>query len=82
MEKASVTVRIPALDGNYDFLIPDNMAVEDVLSLMARILESEYGVSGSAKGLMLLDMADGQVLRMECSFKQLGVSDGTRLLMV
>ncbi len=82
MEKVSVTVRIPALDGNYDFLIPDNMAVEDVLGLMARILESEYGVSRNTTGLMLLDMADGQALRLECSFKQLGVSDGTKLLMV
>ena len=82
MEKVSVTVRIPALDGSYDFLIPDNMAVGDAQGLMARILESEYGVSGNTTGLLLLDMADGQVLRLECSFKQLGISDGARLMLV
>lgn len=81
MEKVSLSVRVPALDGSYDFIVPDNMAVRDVQKLMARILESEYGVSGNISDLMLLDMSDGEVLRLECSFKQLGISDGARLML-
>ena len=82
MERVSVTVRIPALDGSYDFIVPDNMAIRDAQSLMARILESEYGVSWKVSDLTLLDMSDGEVLRLECSLKQLGVSDGARLMLV
>ncbi|MCI8308420.1 MAG: hypothetical protein HFH14_10285 [Lachnospiraceae bacterium] len=82
MEKVSVTVRAPALHGSYDFIVPDNMAVRDVQNLMVKILESEYGVSGKSDDFMLLDMSDGEVLRLECSFKQLGISDGARLMLV
>lgn len=81
MEKVAVTVRIPALDGSYEFLVPESMSVGDAQNLMVRILESEYGVSGNIVDLMLFDLSDGEVLRRECSFKQLGISDGKKLLL-
>lgn len=47
MEKIALSVKIPALGGTYDFIVPANMAVKDVQSLIVRILNSEYGVSDS-----------------------------------
>jgi len=82
MDKISVTIRVPALDNKYDFMIPDNMDVNDVKSLVARILESEYGVNGKINDLMLFDLSDGKVLREDCNFKQLEIYDGTELLLM
>lgn len=82
MEKISVTVRIPALGGTYDFIVPGSMAVRDVQQLMIKILVSEYGVSDNISDLMLFGMEDGKALRPECSFAQLGVSDGAKLLLI
>ena len=50
--------------------------------LMIRILDSEYGVSGKSTDAMLFDKNDGKALRMECSFAQLNISDGARLLLI
>ena len=82
MEKISIAVRIPALDNSYDFIVPDNMTVQDVQKLIIRILSSEYGVSNNNMGLQLFDMTDGKALRMECTFMQQGISDGAKLLLI
>lgn len=82
MEKISITVRIPALGNTYDFIIPDNMSVQNVQNLIVKILSSEYGISNTTNNVMLFDMSDNKALRLECSFAQLGVSHGAKLLML
>lgn len=81
LSKLSVKVRIPALNGDYEFLVPENMSVYDAQKLMVRILNSEYGYSDSAANLTMIDTTDGKALRAECSFKQLGVQDGTKVML-
>lgn len=82
MEKIAVTVKIPALDNVYEFLVPNCMPVKNVLSLMVRIISSEYGILDTSDGLMLFDMSDHTALPSECSFEQLGICDGAKLLMI
>ena len=78
MEKISITVKIPALDSTYDFIVPNNMSQ----NLMIRILNSEYGISDKSADAMLFDTSDNTALRLECSFAQLGISDGAKLLLI
>lgn len=82
MEKISITVKIPALGGTYDFIVPNNMSIRDAQQLMIRILSSEYGISDKSTDVMLFDMNDNTALRLECSFAQLGISDGAKLLLI
>ena len=82
MEKISITVKIPALDNTYDFIVPNNMSIRNAQNLMIRILSSEYGISDKSNDVMLFDMNDNTALRLECSFAQLGISDGAKLLMI
>ena len=81
MEKVSVSVDIPAVSQCNEFAIPVTMAVKDVISLMAKILTSEYGVSNTLSDLMLFSKEDGKALKTECSFSQLGISDGDKLIL-
>lgn len=82
MEKISITVRIPALDNTYDFIVPNNMSVQNIQNLIVKILSSEYGISTTNNDVMLFDTSDNKALRLECSFAQLGISDGAKLLML
>lgn len=82
MRKIPVTVRIPAIHGNYEFLIPDNMSVTDAQKLMVRILNSEYGISDNSSDLILIDEKDGKSLRSECSLSQLRITDGAKLVLL
>lgn len=82
MEKISISVKIPALDNTYDFLVPSNMSVRNVQNLIIRILNSEYGISDKSTDVMLIDTRDNLALRLECSFDQLGISDGSKLLLI
>lgn len=82
MEKVAITVRVPALDSTYDFIIPDSLPVEDVVQLIIKILSSEYGVSGNSEGAMLFDTSDQTALPPDCNFKQLGIFDGAHLLLI
>lgn len=82
MEKISISVRIPALSNTYEFMVPSNMSIRNALYLMIKILSSEYGISEKRTDVMLFDTNDNSALRMECSFTQLGISDGDKLLLM
>jgi len=82
MEKISVTVKIPALGNTYNFIVPNSMSIRNAQNLMIRILNSEYGISDKGTDVMLFDMSDNTALRLECSFAQLGISDGAKLLLI
>lgn len=82
MEKIAITVKIPALDNTYDFIVPNSMSVRNAQNLIIRILSSEYGILDNSNDVMLFDMNDNTALRLECSFTQLGISDGAKLLLI
>ena len=65
MEKISITVKIPALDNTYEFIVPNNMSIRNAQNLMIRILNSEYGISDKSTDVMLFDMDDNTALRLE-----------------
>lgn len=82
MGKISISIKVPALDNTYDFMVPDNMSVRNAQELIIKILHSEYGISNKSNDVMLFDMSDNKALRLDCSFAQLGISDGTKLMMI
>lgn len=82
MEKISISIKIPAIGNTYEFMVPDNMSIQDTQNLIIRILSSEYGISKNNTDIMLFDLKDNLALRLECSFSQLGISDGARLLLI
>lgn len=82
MQQIFISVRIPALRQTKDFIVPPNMSVKDVKNLILNILKSEFGVSCIPDKCQLFDIADGLLLREECSLIQLGLSDGCKLIIM
>lgn len=82
MEKISVSVKIPALDITHDFIIPSTMKMVDARKLVADILFSEYGVKSLVSNVVFIDKSDGKTLHMDASFAQMGIGDGTKLVLL
>lgn len=82
IERISITIRVPALDDTYDFTVPDTMSVRTAQQLILRILHIELGIPDQQTDAILFDVSDGTVLRPECSFAQLGISTGAKLLLL
>ena len=82
MKKTAITIHVPAIGQQHDFLIPSTMLIRDVLSLIVKILVSEYGVIDDDSDLMLFDEEDGKALGLGHSLSQLGLTDGARLVML
>ncbi len=82
MGSVSVTIRIPMLNNERDFMIPEKMRVKDVIMLIIKILNVEYGIPQSSENLLLLDMSDGKVLGNNDCFETLEIFDGARLMLV
>ena len=82
MEKISLSIRIPALDIDHDFIIPSTMSIMDVRQLIVNILVSEYGIKKQVNEISLIDMVDGKALRLDASLDQQGVGDGAKLILL
>lgn len=82
MKKLSVSIRIPALEGEYNFLIPSNMRVKEARALILSILNGEYGISRNLNDLILFDTNDLRALGLDYSFEELNISDGDKLLLI
>ena len=84
VEKISLNVLIPSLGLEHNFLIPADMNVEGAAALIVRTLLEEYpGVSAhAAAGVHLLQMSTGKLLNSGCSFRQLGIAQGEKLMLM
>lgn len=82
MERITITVKVPALNNTYDFIVPSNMTVQNAQNLILQILSSEYGISTDNTDVMLFDISDNTALSIEHTFEQLGISDGDQLLLI
>ena len=82
MEKVTVKINIASLDVSCDFVIPDNLAVRDIISLASRIISFQYGNTEDSSAIMLYDLESGRVLHGDLNLKQQGVSDSTKLVLM
>lgn len=82
MERISITVKIAALGQNRDFIVPNNMLIGDVITLVAKVVTTEYGIGNYGSNLMFFDAEDGQALCIDRSSEQQGIYNGSKLLLI
>ena len=84
VEKISLNVEIVSLNVEHNFLIPSEMSVEAATALIVKTILDEYpGVKHSATQLsMLVQATTGKVLNAKCSFKQLGIVHGEKIILM
>ena len=84
VEKLSLNVEIVPLNMEHNFLIPSDMSVENAASLIVKTVLDEYpGVKHSPMSpTLLIQATTGKVLNAACSFKQLGIIQGEKLILM
>ena len=84
VEKLSLNVQIVPLNLEHNFLIPLDMSVENATSLITKTILDEYpGVKyNSLSKNLLIQASSGKVLTSNYSFKQLGIIQGEKIILI
>ena len=83
-EKLSINIEIPGSNSTHNFLVPCDMGVSKMISLILQTLKEEYPnvQSPKAAGHKLIQESTGKMLLQNCSLKQLGIVTGETLLLI
>ena len=84
VEQISINIKVVGLNVEHNFLVPREMSVYDAVELIVRALRDEYpGVmNNSSASHALMQASSGKILNQSCSFKQLGIVQGDRMILI
>lgn len=84
IEKLSLNVLIVPLNVEHNFLIPADMSIESATMLISKTVLDEYpGVRYATMGInLLIQASSGKVLNAKCSFRQLGIIQGEKIILM
>ena len=84
VEKLSLNVEIIPLNIEHNFLIPSDMSVENATALIVKTVLDEYpGVKSAASiNNVLIQASSGKMLNSTCSFRQLGIIQGEKIILM
>ncbi len=85
VDKLSLNIKVPSLNIEHNFLIPAEMEVSVATALVVQTLLEEYpGVRAGRPTVAprLMRMASGELLSDGASFRQLGIAQGEKLILI
>lgn len=84
VEKLSLNVQIVPLNIEHNFLVPLDMSIENARMLISKTVLDEYpGVKyASTATNLLIQASSGKVLNAKCSFRQLGIIQGEKIILM
>lgn len=84
VEKLSLNVQIVPLNIEHNFLVPSDMSIESAIVLISKTILDEYpGVKcTSTVANLLIQASSGKVLNAKCSFSQLGIIQGEKIILM
>ena len=84
VEKLSLNVQIVPLNVEHNFLVPSEMSIENAIVLISKTILDEYpGVKyASTVNSLLIQASSGKVLNAKCSFRQLGIIQGEKIILM
>ncbi|MGN0290475.1 MAG: EsaB/YukD family protein [Lachnospiraceae bacterium] len=78
-----VDVYIPAIDENYDFMLDENAAIEQVTAEISGMIAKKMGETGTEnQGFTLCSLDDKKRLKGNKTLHTSGITDGSRLLLL
>ena len=84
VEKLSLNVQIVPLNLEHNFLVPLDMSIENARMLISKtVLDGYPGVKyASTATNLLIQASSGKVLNAKCSFRQLGIIQGEKIILM
>lgn len=80
----AVKVKVPGLSVSHDFLVPADMVVYKVITLIIKILRNEYPdvAHNSMSVPTLLQASSGYALDRNCTLEQIGILNGDTFILL
>ncbi len=82
MNTITINIYIPTLGSDFDFTVPLNMQISDVIFLIMNILNSKFGVNIIDNNLDLIERETNQKLNGNATFSEYELSDNSELLLL
>lgn len=83
MDKVIVEVYVPVIDNTFDMFLPLQSPMSEVLELMKRaVIEMSDGRFQADENTILCRREDGTILNINLSVYELGIQNGTKLMLV
>lgn len=82
MDKLCLDIIVPNINRRYEFIVPQDMKVGEAVDLIAKtIREHEQKIHFNIEELMMFSRQDSIALNIEYSFRELGISDGSEIIL-
>ena len=83
-EKMSINVEVLGINTTHNFMVPDDMNVSKMTSLILKTLSDEYpGAECIKKGThFLIQESSGKILTQNCGLSQLGIVNGEKMILI
>lgn len=83
-ERLSINIDVPGINSSLNFIVPDDMVISKEIELIQKLISEEYSGVQSTRfsSHSLLNAKNGHALNVQCSLKQLGVTNGDRFLLL
>lgn len=84
VEKLSLNILVVPLNVEHNYLIPADMSIENATMLISKTIFDEYPGVKQATTVpnLLIQASSGKVLNAKCSFRQLGIIQGEKIIML
>ena len=83
MEMVIVEINVPSISTSFDFKIPTGFKVSEVIDEIVRILEvTQNNINFDTDIRLLCDMNNGKIMNPDKLMADLGIKDGSKLMLV
>ncbi len=81
--KILINLNVPAISANYDILVPDNMRIRGIVSMVAETVEELSNNAYVHSGNEIICSAEKNIiLRSNSTLEQYGIKNGDHLVMI
>ncbi len=83
-EKMSINVEVLGINITHNFMVPNDMNVSKMTSLILKTLSEEYpGAECNKIGThFLVQESSGKILTQNCGLSQLGIVNGEKMILI
>lgn len=83
MDRVLIKVYVPSLEKSYDFFVPTDVRLHEIIALISSALEQyTEGEYRSSHKEVLCTKEDGKVLDINYAAYELGICNGSKLVLI
>lgn len=83
MNKILIEVYLPAAEKNFDIWVPTHLMMYEVLKLVCKVAtEMSDGLFAADQNTVICDHQDGSILNINLSVMELGLKNGSKLMLI